>query len=138
MRGPYLDTSHLIAVFDEDDDLHDRAMVAVLELRDKPTDLVTSDAVLIEFLTYFSAWGKGTRVAAVDFVQEVRSDPTVRVIAHSDDLIIRAMELYRRRPDKSYSMPDCISMVICRDEGITDVLTHDEDFVREGFVALLR
>lgn len=48
------------------------------------------------------------------------------------------MELYQRRGDKSYSMTDCISMVICRARGITDVLTHDEDFVREGFVALLR
>ncbi|MBI5288511.1 MAG: PIN domain-containing protein [Chloroflexi bacterium] len=138
MPGPYIDTSHLVAVFDADDDLHARAMKIALELRKEQLAMVTSDAVLIEYLTYFSGWGRDTRIAAVDFVLELRVDPAVRVIAHSDDLIARAMEPYRRRPDKSYSMTDCISMVICRDEGITEVLTHDEDFVREGFVALLR
>jgi predicted nucleic acid-binding protein len=35
-------------------------------------------------------------------------------------------------------MVDCISMVVCRDQDITDVLTTDRDFEREGFVALLR
>jgi hypothetical protein len=29
-------------------------------------------------------------------------------------------------------------MVVCRDLGITDVLTTDRDFEREGFVAFLR
>ncbi len=35
-------------------------------------------------------------------------------------------------------MTDCISMVVCRERGITDVLTYDRDFEQEGFVAMLR
>ena len=41
------------------------------------------------------------------------------------------------RPDKDYSRTDCMSMVICREEGITVVLTHDRHFEQEGFVRLL-
>jgi predicted nucleic acid-binding protein len=53
-------------------------------------------------------------------------------------LFDRSLDLYARRPDKSYSMVDCISMVVCRDLEIADVLTDDRDFEQEGFVALLR
>jgi len=36
--------------------------------------------------------------------------------------------LYRARPDKEYSLTDCMSMhVMCR-EGLTDVLTNDHHF----------
>ncbi len=35
-------------------------------------------------------------------------------------------------------MTDCMSMVVCTERGITDVLTYDHDFVQEGFRALMR
>jgi len=41
------------------------------------------------------------------------------------------------RPDKGYSLVDCISMQTMRREGITDALTHDRHFEQEGFRALL-
>ncbi len=43
----------------------------------------------------------------------------------------------RNRPDKGYSLTDCMSMIACRDLGITDVLTHDRHFAQEGFAVLL-
>ena len=52
-------------------------------------------------------------------------------------LLERAIDLYEQRPDKTYSLTDCISMIICRDRGITDVLTSDKDFEQEGFTRLL-
>jgi predicted nucleic acid-binding protein len=51
--------------------------------------------------------------------------------------MLRSMDLYRARLDKQYSVADCCSMLICRDRGITDVLTHDHDFAQEGFTILL-
>ncbi len=43
----------------------------------------------------------------------------------------------RPRLDKEYSLTDCMGMVICREYGITDVLTHDHHFAQEGFTILL-
>ena len=34
-------------------------------------------------------------------------------------------------------MTDCMSMVICRNEKIDEVLTADHDFEQEGFAILL-
>ena len=47
------------------------------------------------------------------------------------------LTLYETRPDKGYSLTDCISMTTMRQESITEVLTHDDHFTREGFGKLL-
>ncbi|MFI5386712.1 MAG: nucleic acid-binding protein, partial [Fimbriimonadales bacterium] len=44
---------------------------------------------------------------------------------------------YKARPDKEYSLADCISMEAMRQEGITEILTHDNHFTQEGFTKLL-
>jgi predicted nucleic acid-binding protein len=46
--------------------------------------------------------------------------------------------LYRARPDKGYSLTDCISMATMRRSALTDVLTNDRHFEQEGFHALFR
>ena len=45
--------------------------------------------------------------------------------------------LYQARPDKGYSLTDCISMEVMRREGLSEVLTNDEHFTQEGFTCLL-
>ena len=42
------------------------------------------------------------------------------------------------RPDKGYSLTDCISMATMRKKGLTEVLTNDRHFEQEGFRALFR
>jgi predicted nucleic acid-binding protein len=53
-------------------------------------------------------------------------------------LLLDGLELYRARPDKAYSLTDCMSMLIMRREGITEILTHDRHFEQEGFRSLFR
>ena len=43
----------------------------------------------------------------------------------------------RRRPDKGYSLTDCISMEAMRQEGMSEILTHDAHFTQECFTILL-
>jgi predicted nucleic acid-binding protein len=63
---------------------------------------------------------------------------TVSILRHTDQWFQAGLELYAARPDKGYSLTDCISMQIMRREGITDVLTDDRHFEQEGFRALFR
>jgi predicted nucleic acid-binding protein len=62
----------------------------------------------------------------------------MRVLPQTRDGFITGLELYRARPDKGYSLTDCISMDLMRRTGLTDVLTDDAHFAQEGFVCLLR
>jgi uncharacterized protein len=40
------------------------------------------------------------------------------------------------RPDKDWSLTDCISFVVMKDEGIREALTGDRHFTQAGFVPL--
>jgi predicted nucleic acid-binding protein len=97
----------------------------------------TTDEVLAEFLTFFAndAW---LRNRAAETVLELLKEPDVCVVAQSRESFLAGLELYRQRPDKSYSLTDCISMQTMRRHGIGDVLTNDRHFEQEGYRALFR
>jgi uncharacterized protein len=101
-------------------------------------EIVTTDEVLIEYLTFFSAGPDYLRHKAATNVQDILQDPGVHVIPQSRDSFLGGLELYRARPDKGYSLTDCISMQTMRREGLTDALTNDRHFEQEGFHALFR
>ena len=52
-------------------------------------------------------------------------------------VFLAGLALYERRPDKQYSLADCISMNVMRQRGIQEVLTNDQHFKQEGFKRLL-
>ena len=99
--------------------------------------LMTTDEIFDEFLSHFSAYGGQMRAQAVRIVRDLLNDPTVTVIPQSRQTFFAGLTLYEARPDKEYSLTDCISMATMRQEGITEVLTHDDHFAQEGFVCLL-
>lgn len=139
MRHLFVDTSFHVAVFNSADDLHARSVRLSDELaQDSATRFVTTDAVLAEFLTFVRRAGPQARLGAAGYVEALRLKPGVTIVPDARELFDAGLDLYRSRPDKTYSMTDCMSMVVCRRRGITDVLTYDRDFEQEGFVAMLR
>lgn len=59
------------------------------------------------------------------------------MVAQSHESFLAGLTLYERRPDKQYSLVDCISMNVMRQMGVHEILTHDRHFSQEGFVRLL-
>src|SRR5437016_4936866 len=98
----------------------DAAMTITLHLDDRgrlplPAErgsdgFVTTDEVLIEFLTFFAEQGPRWRESAVRLVQAVFGSAEVEVVPQSRDSFRAGLELYSRRPDKGYSLTDCVSM----------------------------
>jgi predicted nucleic acid-binding protein len=131
MRRYFVDTWYLIALTDRFDANH------TLALRIEPVTrgraLVTHEAVLTEFLTFFADAGSITRQMAVRRVRAILEQPQWTV-ARSSDLFPFALDLYSRRLDKAYSLVDCMSMSLMRERGITHVLTNDHHFRQEGFI----
>jgi uncharacterized protein len=133
----FADTAFHVAVIDRRDNGHAAALSVAGALRAENTGFVTTDAVLVEFLTYFSAHGESIRRAAADYVTLLKDDELVTVVPQTPTLFDPGLELYRRRPDKGYSMCDCMSMVVCTQLQISEVLTSDRDFEQQGFKILL-
>jgi predicted nucleic acid-binding protein len=139
VRHLFVDTSFHVAVFNDADDLHVRAVHLSDELTlESATRFVTTEAVLVEFLTFVRRAGPQARLGAADYVEALRLKPGVTIVSDTREVFDAGLDLYRQRPDKTYSMTDCMSMVVCRERGITGVLTYDRDFEQEGFVAMLR
>ncbi len=46
----------------------------------------------------------------------------------------RGLDLYQSRPDKAWSLTDCISFIVMGDERLDDALTGDRHFAQAGFV----
>ena len=101
-------------------------------------ELVTTDAVLTDVLNYFSGEGELRRKARIRNVQAILVNLRVEVVFTDRDDFFDGFQLYEARPDKGYSLTDCISMNIMRVRGITEILSNDVHFTQEGFQSLLR
>jgi predicted nucleic acid-binding protein len=135
MRRIFVDTLYWIAVTNRKDQWHHAAEKASHAV--SGAELVTTQEVLTEVLNAFCDGGTAFRQEAVDLVHALRTDPAVTVHLQSDQTFLSGLTLYESRPDKGYSLTDCISMETMRQHGITDILTHDNHFAQEGFTLLL-
>jgi len=136
MTAVFADTSYWIALTNVQDVDHEKAEAFSASL--KPRPVITTDAVLIEYLNYFAAWGPRFRRAAGAAVEAMEATGAVHIVPHSDQIFQAGLALYKARPDKGYSLTDCISMQTMRREGLTDALTSDHHFEQEGFRAIFR
>ena len=67
----------------------------------------------------------------------MRADPLVTIVPSDPALLDRGIALYDQRPDKSWSLTDCISFVIMQDHDLLDALTGDHHFEQAGFNVLM-
>jgi predicted nucleic acid-binding protein len=98
---------------------------------------VTTEAVLIEALNFFSGYKPSIKHKVAQAIHNILDDEESEVIFHTHDQFLNGLKLYESRLDKGYSLTDCISMNVMRERGITEVLTHDHHFAQEGFVVLI-
>ena len=131
----FVDTLYLVALYNPKDQWHERAVAAGSSLA--ATNLITTEDVLVELLNFFSQHGDKARRGATAQVEGIFSDAEIEVIPQHHDRFIAALALYKARPDKGYSLTDCISMNVKRERNISNVLTHDDHFTQEGFKVLL-
>jgi predicted nucleic acid-binding protein len=135
MRQVYADTVYWIALANPLDQWHSSALQAARYLRG--VTIITSEEILTEFLAHFSGQARIVREGAVRYAERVLSNPDVIVRPQSHQSFLDGFALYKARPDKAYSLTDCISMHAMRQAAITEILSSDDHFSQEGFVRLL-
>ncbi len=135
MRSIFVDTLFWLALINPRDQWHVRAIELETELTGN--SFITTDAVLTEVLNYVSGYQAEARNRAVRFAQAVLNRPDIETVPSSRELFLAGVDLYAARLDKGYSLTDCSSMVVMREQNISEVLTHDRHFAQEGFIVLL-
>lgn len=129
----FADTYFYLALLGRDDADRERAQAIASTLRART---VTTAWVLVEVANALA--DPPSRSLYTELAAQLRKSPFVEVIPASDDLLRRGEELYAARPDKGWSLTDCISFVVMTDRGLTEALTADHHFEQAGFIALLK
>ena len=137
MKTVFADTLYYIALANPRDEWHQAAKAIGPKLG--AVRFITIDEVLVELLAFYSEnkCGRDMRNAAIQLVHKIIHNPNITVLPQTRDSFHRGLRLYESRPDKGYSLTDCISMETMRDRKLSEVLTHDHHFTQEGFVILL-
>jgi hypothetical protein len=132
MTAVFADSFYYLAVMNADDVAHERA-VRVSDSLGGP--VVTTAWVLTEVADALAA--PGQRSGFLALLEALRGDPEVSIVPPNEDLFEAGISLYSRRPDKDWSLTDCISFVVMQQRGMTEALTGDRHFEQAGFVTLL-
>ncbi|MGH7135865.1 MAG: type II toxin-antitoxin system VapC family toxin [Pirellulales bacterium] len=133
MKRTFVDTYFYLALLDPRDADHERAK----EISEKlEGDTVTTQWVLTEVGDALCSAADRPRFLAL--LDVIDTDGKVTVVAADASWFDRGLDLYRRRPDKEWSLTDCISFAVMEEERIREALTADVHFEQAGFIALLR
>lgn len=133
MSAVFADSYYYLALLNRRDAGH---AAAVAWARRPTGSILTTDWVLNEVgdALAFSHMRKTFR----PFVMALRASRDVTIVPFSRDLLDRAMSLYHLRADKEWSLTDCVSFIVMRDQGVSNALTADRHFEQAGFTASLR
>ena len=135
MKAAFADTVYWVAMARPNDPWQQAAKAA--RARRASAQLITTEEVLTEFLAAMSCGGEKIRRQAVKMVRAILASPDVKVLAQSHDSFLKGLDLYEQRPDKEYSLTDCISMNAMRAGALSDALSNDRHFQQEGFNILM-
>jgi len=133
MKPCFGDTSYFLAMLIQADANHAAAR-SWGECNRRP--IITTEYVVVEVGNYLSPGP--ARCLFSGFLGALRSDRRITLVPASSELLERGCNLYQSRPDKSWSLTDCISFVVMKTNDIQDGLTADHHFEQAGFTALLR
>jgi len=133
MTRVFADTSFYIGLLHAKDVLHGRCRDFDLGYSGQ---YLTSEFILIELGNWLAS--AHDRAAFVEFNRLLRANPRTILLPASSQWLADGLALYAERLDKQWSVIDCISFQMMRQQHLTDALTADHHYVQAGFNAVLR
>jgi len=132
MKAVFADSVYFFALLNARDTLHERAVRFATQ---SENPLVTTAWIITGVADGLCA--RATRESVVRLWNILQSSADVEIVLPSSELFREGLERYRERPDKDWSLTDCISCLVMEQRGITEALTADHHFQQAGFSALL-
>jgi predicted nucleic acid-binding protein len=130
-EAAFLDTGYLLALELANDQHHQSAIAHWRTFRVRLPELVTTDYVFDEVVTFLNS--RALHDKAVEVGNRLIQSPSVNLVHVDDDLFQSAWEYLQTHQDKTYSLTDCISFVLMGRLAITTALAFDQHFTQAGF-----
>jgi len=132
MNAIFADTYYFLALTNVKDVAHVRALSASASAN---VHILTTEWVLTELADALSSPSERPNFRRI--YQTLTSDPLTTLVPASHSLFEQGLDLFFHRPDKDWSLTDCISFVVMKDHGLTEALTADKHFQQAGYIPLL-
>jgi predicted nucleic acid-binding protein len=127
----FIDTAYVIALINERDQYHSQAVELANRFAGQP--LITTDAVLLEI---GNALARSFKQEAIVIIEQFLTADEVKIVHLTPELFTKSFALYRQYQDKTWSLVDCISIVVMGEADISQVLSFDRHFIQAGFTVL--
>lgn len=132
MAEVFIDTGYLLALERRSDENHEVALAHWRARKEERLPgLISTTYVFDEVVTYLNA--RGLHASAVKVGNRLIESPSVELVHVDGALFHAAFDLFSERPDKGYSLTDCVSFVLMREREITNAFAFDRHFEQEGF-----
>ena len=130
----FLDKVFIQALLNQRDHYHAQAKAFLPQVK-AAAEVWLTEAILIEVGNALSAYN---RRLAQNFIAQCYQTQNMKVVTVDTSLLMRGLQLYEQRQDKTWGLTDCISFVVMQEQGLLEAVTADIHFVLAGFRALLR
>ena len=124
----FADAFFWIALLNRRDVYHERVKRFASEFH---APIVTTQWVLTEVADAIAS--SAARRSIMPFFLALAANNTITVLDANANCFRLGVELYHERPDKGWSLTDCISFVVMKEHNLTDALTGDRHFAQAGF-----
>jgi len=128
---PFIDTYCFFAWLNPRDAGHERVTQWISGYTGR---FLTTEWVLMELADGLCS--QRLRNKVVQFLPTIRADPLFEIVPFDAAIYQAGFNLFAARPDKDWSLTDCISFAVMTQRGLTEALTTDHHFEQAGFRAI--
>lgn len=134
----FVDTSGWATWIDNSQPFHGLADTLMRQWQGDGTRLVTTNYVLVELVALLTSPLRMPRSTLIILVDDIRAAQRLELVHIDPALDQAAWALLTARPDKEWSLVDCVSFVVMQQRNLLEALTTDHHFEQAGFVRLLK
>jgi predicted nucleic acid-binding protein len=136
VKRVFVDTGGFFALYSANDRDHARAIAVFRQANSERWQLATTNTVVVEtYALLLNRTGEG-RGSAIKFLDDLESSE-LRVERVSEGDEENAFALVPAHEDKTYSLCDALSFVVCERLAIGEAIACDDDFRSYGRLAVL-
>jgi predicted nucleic acid-binding protein len=132
MKVVFADTSYYLALINSSDRHHSRVCQWTAAWNGA---FLTTAWVVAELANAMSQ--TPNRPFFLSLMRDLQTDPRVTILPPTKEIFDRGLDLFSRRPDKDWSLTDCISFLVMEDYRVPDAATLDRHFAQAGFNVLI-
>jgi predicted nucleic acid-binding protein len=134
----FADTSGWGNFFVRTEPFHMLAKNQMKQWRAENVRMVTTNYTLTELVAIMLSPLQVQRTQLIRVIDTIKTAPWVEMIHIDPSIDNAAWNLLKDRPDKTWSLVDCASMIVMKNMGIQKTFTNDHHFEQAGFSITLK